>query len=679
MDLLLSTLLGIEKGDGSELSAPVLLSYSAMKTAFILSEIASNASILPYTEMYHMNLGWLSIARALSKVIDFAVAFAVGYASDALSSPFGRRHPFILFGGMLSAAFMYLLVSPPKTLILPETINDTDTESPCDDERDADCAAVLSCIETNIAVGLLPGQSSEIQLQASTAEEQNNTLLVPYFFLVFSLRYSLGHTVAHIPYDALGQELIKVSDQRARLFAGKAIAASLGNLIGTVVNGLLASKYSDNMYYQALVLNYFAIVIQLLCMLVVIGVVREPLVVQKHEAQDKPPKQPTFNQILLRMRVNSAYRNYISFRISQAAGFFIHNSPFIFWIKYVLKFENSTLAHAVMGLIFFPSTFMAMPLTVIAMRRYGKQRCLVALSTVMATELLITAALPYSILRGANYYALHSVFMGIAQAALFTIPESLLADIMDYDELLHGDRKEGSFVVMDLNVVQLMDVLGGVLPGVVLSLWGYINNGGCECGCGVPCPILHLRWSCPGDIGYACDSSLRTSNQLFFGRRDRTPPCTLQEESVQTAIIIIAFIVPAFMYLLTAMLACQAPITPAMQLEIQEQLKLVFEGGIAFDPVCLVKLPQIRNRHEGHISETTESNAVDVRYPTKIKQGLRRWMLSTLTCSARASRRAMSSDRVSSSSLQVELVVRSSGSSVAADATRLRKPAFCPR
>jgi len=154
----------------------------------------------------------------------------------------------------------------------------------------------------------------------------------------------------------------------------------------------------------------------------------------------------------------------------------------------------------------------------------------------------------------------------------------MLADVIDYDELVHGQRREGIFVVLDVNIVQLMDIVAGVIPGLLLSALGYVGNGGCACGCGAKCPAPYLRWSCPGDIGYACSDNLARSNFPFYGEPTRASPCTSQSTDVQVALQAFFFYVPAACFVVATFFAHRAPINDEMQLRVREQLQRRHDG-----------------------------------------------------------------------------------------------------
>lgn len=166
------------------------------------------------------------------------------------------------------------------------------------------------------------------------------------------------------------------------------------------------------------------------------------------------------------------------------------------------------------------------------------------------------------------------LILALASATLATVPHSMLSDIIDYDELQCGQRREGMYVVLETTITQLMDIVAGSIPNFVLALLGYVNNGGCTCGCGVRCENYFQRWSCPGDIGYACSGSLGKPQQPFFGEPSRHSPCTEQPYNVQRAIHIQFLGLPAILILIAASVLLFSAIDSTTQKAIVEQTRL---------------------------------------------------------------------------------------------------------
>ena len=218
--------------------------------------------------------------------------------------------------------------------------------------------------------------------------------------------------------------------------------------------------------------------------------------------------------------------------------------------------------------------------------RSGKKFTLVFIASIACVLYTTFAMIPTDTFKLARLYCVQPIVEGLTQTALYTIPEMLLADVIDYDELVNGQRREGIFVVIDVNIMQLMDIAAGVLPGLILSAVGYRGNGGCSCGCGVKCPTTFLRWVCPGDIGYACTSDLSGHNPPFIGP-SRGPPCTAnQAEGVEQALQMFFFSIPAGCFLIATFFAIRAPIGRNTHHRIREELARRAQGAKQlFDPV----------------------------------------------------------------------------------------------
>ena len=59
------------------------------------------------------------------------------------------------------------------------------------------------------------------------------------------------------------------------------------------------------------------------------------------------------------------------------------------------------------------------------------------------------------------------------------------ADIIDYDTLRTGRRSEAVYTVAETNLQQFMEIIGGVVPLLILSGVGFENNGrrnSAQCG-----------------------------------------------------------------------------------------------------------------------------------------------------------------------------------------------------
>ena len=82
-----------------------------------------------------------------------------------------------------------------------------------------------------------------------------------------------------------------------------------------------------------------------------------------------------------------------------------------------------------------------------------------------------------------------SGLMGLTASGLWMLYGSICADVIDYDELHTGKRREGSFTSCGTYILKLGNSLGGFLAGVVLSTIG----GNAALQAGAPETILWVR------------------------------------------------------------------------------------------------------------------------------------------------------------------------------------------
>jgi len=82
-----------------------------------------------------------------------------------------------------------------------------------------------------------------------------------------------------------------------------------------------------------------------------------------------------------------------------------------------------------------------------------------------------------------------SGLMGLTASGLWMLYGSICADVIDYDELHTGKRREGSFTSCGTYILKLGNSLGGFLAGAVISLIG----GNAALQSGTPATILWVR------------------------------------------------------------------------------------------------------------------------------------------------------------------------------------------
>ena len=223
-----------------------------------------------------------------------------------------------------------------------------------------------------------------------------------------------------------------------------------------------------------------------------------------------------------------------------------------------------------MGICIF-SVFCAIPTLVRASKRFGKKEVLAVTCLIEGCFFLGFLFIPSTMMAGGAIY-ITAVLAGFGMAASFVLPDAILADCIDYDELHTAQRNEGLYTVIESNPQQYVDIIGGVLPSIIAYFTGFASNGGCSCGCGTKCDDDHLRWNCPHDAGYAC-AGKSFERTLLFGDPDRDAPCTLQNDGTQLTFRLFFLGVPAVCYILAAFFAWRINLSRKACEEVLTELK----------------------------------------------------------------------------------------------------------
>lgn len=224
------------------------------------------------------------------------------------------------------------------------------------------------------------------------------------------------------------------------------------------------------------------------------------------------------------------------------------------------------------------------PSTVIVirgMRAIGKNEIFSVCCIVIAALSTVSAFVPSS--QVAYHLVVSSFIEAISIALSNAVPTAMLADVVEYDVLHSGLRREGQMTMIDTTVGQLLRLATSVVPPLALTHLGFRINAGCSCGCGVPCGAEYLRWECGADIGYACSAD--ASSAPFFGDAHRQVPCTLQPAAALRVIDLFFFWLPAAFAILAATSSLFAPIDAEMTRSIVEQSELRDKGLPCIDPV----------------------------------------------------------------------------------------------
>jgi GPH family glycoside/pentoside/hexuronide:cation symporter len=261
-------------------------------------------------------------------------------------------------------------------------------------------------------------------------------------------------TAVRIPYLALGAELTENHHERTRLCAVRVGAEAFG--IFTAIGALHLIENAESIPQMA---SWVAGALGLLTTSIVVFAaifLREPAANQGRAAAHPIAalRDVAQNPHALRLTIGLVFAEV-------GLGSLLVAIPFVT----EMMGQPGTSALRILGFVI--PFVLAVPIWIPLGERFGKSRCYVAASGLCALSFVTLGVAGF----GQEFIATISMVMiGVSQAALRTFPDSIKADVIDWDEARTGERKEGSYFA----VWNLADKAAGVLS---VGLVGFFIQG----------------------------------------------------------------------------------------------------------------------------------------------------------------------------------------------------------
>lgn len=288
-----------------------------------------------------------------------------------------------------------------------------------------------------------------------------------YWFGIWLFSLFLFWTLVTVPYEALGPEITFNYDERTVLFGIRDGALIAGTLVAAIspaavvwIFGLSSDADGEREKFFWIGVVYAPLLVAT-CWLCVLAI----------QERSKPAREQKSN---FRQGFRSLVRNkpfgilIIAYTIS-AFGNNLPASLILFYVQYVLKSQQADL----FLLIYFVTGVLFLPGWVLLSRRLGKKW------TWLAAMALNTGAFLGVFFLGPGDAKLYGILVfasGIGFGATVAIPSAIQADVIDYDELLSGERREGHYIGLWSVSRKLAAALGVGLALSILGRIGYMPN-----------------------------------------------------------------------------------------------------------------------------------------------------------------------------------------------------------
>ena len=296
---------------------------------------------------------------------------------------------------------------------------------------------------------------------------ESSTLTVTIWFAISIYALFLSWTAVTVPYESLGPEMTFDYDERTGLFGmrdGFLIAGTLAAASSPAAVQWLLGTGGDPDGERA---KYFWI-----------AVIYAPLVIGscwlcthviRERRIQRTLQESGFRQTLVEVRSNRPFMILLAAYTVSAIGNNLPATLILFYVEYVLQ---SPLADAFL-LLYFVTGILFLPGWIMIARRTGKKRAW------LASMVVNTGAFIGVFFLGPGDAAIYGILVfisGIGFGATLAIPSAIQADVIDYDELLTGERREGQYIGLWSIAKKLAAAVGIGVGLPILGLAGYVPN-----------------------------------------------------------------------------------------------------------------------------------------------------------------------------------------------------------
>jgi len=287
------------------------------------------------------------------------------------------------------------------------------------------------------------------------------------WFMILIFLLFLFWTVIIVPYESLGPELTFDYDERTTLFGIRDGALIAGTLLAAASPAAIKGVMSLPVGAQGERETFF--ILSMIYTPMIIASAFWCVLTFKERAVHAIARRENIFQKLLASLQNRPFRILlISYTIS-AIGNNLPATLILYYVEYVLHSSRADL----FLVMYFVTGILFLPLWVAGAKRFEKK------SMWLMSMAVNTGAFSGVFFLGSGdelAYGVLVILSGIGFGATLAIPSAIQADVIDYDELISGERREGLYIGL-WSVAKKMAAALGVGAGLaLLGTSGYVPN-----------------------------------------------------------------------------------------------------------------------------------------------------------------------------------------------------------
>jgi GPH family glycoside/pentoside/hexuronide:cation symporter len=350
-----------------------------------------------------------------TRIFDASIDPLMGVISDRTRSPWGRRRPYLLFGGIMCTVSVILIFADPFSI----------------------------------------------------------ALVRPATYFTFSLIwFSVAYTIFSVPHLAMSYEMTSVPKERTFLMSFRIYAFAIGNICGASLGPWLLTFFGGGQSGYTGMAWVLSAVIFTACLISFVGTADSRVIKVSKESEKVSLKETV-------RRAADAIHNrpFVSLIIAWSfyyTGTGIGAATYAFMMTTIMGRSLATLGY--MFLAMMACVFISQPFWVSVANRFGKRNCFLIAApfnaVCVSTFLLTGPDEPVWIIM------MRAAFIGIFGGGMGLSMTAMLPDTLQYEYERTGKHQEGTLAGVYTTVERTMSAIGVAISGLILSIGGYISGIG---------------------------------------------------------------------------------------------------------------------------------------------------------------------------------------------------------
>ncbi|MBR3841618.1 MAG: MFS transporter [Erysipelotrichales bacterium] len=290
------------------------------------------------------------------------------------------------------------------------------------------------------------------------------------FFAIIGtfILFDTFHTLVATAYSAMTAEITEDYDERTSVSTYRMIFSIIGYLLGAGVTSVLASIISETFgmsvkeAWSAVGLIYGAIAG---ITIMIPGLFLKTPAVVEAKSTELPPIKAIFSTLK-----NKPFTKFLVISMIMSTAFTMVTTMLPYYLIYQLEMADSQIL--VMFLMLGTLAIFLIPCAIIS-GKLGKAKTY-ALGIIIAGSAL---AVGFMLPKGESVLIFFlAAIVGLGFSSQWVCPHSMMPDVIEYDELETGERREGIYYGMQATAGKITGALGSAMCGWGLEWSGYIDG-----------------------------------------------------------------------------------------------------------------------------------------------------------------------------------------------------------